>query len=74
MRSPSCTAETRCLFDPVCRDRETACTACLYVSEISCARFNSGLSRKVLFGGQASLVLAAAGSFGGRAWTGFWAP
>ena len=68
------TAETRCLFDPVCRDRETACTACLFLSEISCARFNSALSRKVLFGGQESLVSAAAGTFGGRAWTGFWIP
>jgi DNA-binding transcriptional ArsR family regulator len=68
------TAETRCLFDPVCRDRETACTACLFVSEIGCARFNSALSRKVLFGGQASLVPAAAATFGGRAWTGFWRP
>ena len=68
------TAETRCLFDPVCRDRETACVACLHVSEISCARFNSALSRKVLFGGQTSLLPAAAGTFGGRAWTGFWLP
>jgi hypothetical protein len=68
------TAETRCLFDPVCRDRETACTACLFVSEISCARFNSALSRRVLFGGPASLVPTAAGTFGGRAWTGFWTP
>lgn len=68
------TAETRCLFDPVCRDRETACVACLHVSEISCARFNSALSRKVLFGGPASLLPAAAGTFGGRAWTGFWLP
>ena len=68
------TAETRCLFNPVCRDRETACVACLHVSEISCARFNSALSRKVLFGGQASLLPAAAGTFGGRAWTGFWLP
>jgi len=68
------TAETRCLFDPVCRDRETACTACLFVSEISCARFNSALSRKALFGGPASLVPAVAGTFGGRAWTGFWTP
>jgi hypothetical protein len=68
------TAETRCLFDPVCRDRETACTACLFLSEISCARFNSALSRKVLFGGSESLVPAAAGTFEGRAWTGFWLP
>lgn len=68
------TAETRCLFDPVCRDRETACVACLHVSEISCARFNSALSRKVLFGGQESLLPSAAGTFGGRAWTGFWLP
>jgi len=68
------TAETRCLFDPVCRDRETACVACLHVSEISCSRFNSALSRKVLFGGQASLLTAAAGTFGGRQWTGFWLP
>jgi hypothetical protein len=67
-------AETRCLFDPVCRDRETACAACLHVSEISCARFNSALSRKVLFGGPASLVPAAAGTFGGRQWTGYWIP
>lgn len=68
------TAETRCLFDPVCRDRETACTACLFLSEIACARFNSALSRKVLFGGEQSLVPAATGTFEGRAWTGFWTP
>jgi hypothetical protein len=68
------TAETRCLFDPVCRDRETACAACLFLSEISCARFNSALSRKVLFGGPESLVPSAAGKFEGRAWTGFWIP
>lgn len=68
------TAETRCLFDPVCRDRETACTACLHVAEISCARFNTALSRKVLFGGHASPLPAMAGKFEGRAWTGFWIP
>lgn len=68
------TAETRCLFDPVCRERQAACTACLFVSEISCARFNSALSRKILFGGQRSLVTAAAGTFEGREWSGFWTP
>nr|BFE63994.1 hypothetical protein GCM10020063_085200 [Dactylosporangium thailandense] len=65
-------AETRCLFDPVCRDREAACVACLHVSEISCARFNSALSRNVLFG--APQRVTPSGTARGAQWIRFWSP
>lgn len=68
------TAETRCLFDPVCRSRDAACNACLFVSEISCQRFNSALSRKVLFGGPPLPATATTSTFQARPWTSFWTP
>ena len=68
------TAETRCLFDPVCRSLESACNACLHVSEISCQRFNSALSRKVLFGGPDLMPAGGSSTFQARPWTSFWTP
>lgn len=44
-------AETRCVFDPPCRDAGGgACAACLYVFEAACCRFNTVLDRNRLFG------------------------
>jgi hypothetical protein len=44
-------AETRCVFDPPCRHSfGGACAACLHVSEVACARFNTVLDRNMLFG------------------------
>lgn len=43
--------ESRCVFDPPCRRSfGGACAACLYVSEVACARFNTVLDRNLLFG------------------------
>ena len=38
-----------CIFDPVCETRESVCTACLLLPEISCSHFNSNLGRKYLY-------------------------
>jgi hypothetical protein len=44
-------AESRCVFDPPCRHSfGGACAACLHVSEVACARFNTALDRNLLFG------------------------
>ncbi|MEV8374976.1 hypothetical protein AB0P21_19720 [Kribbella sp. NPDC056861] len=44
-------AETRCVFDPPCREAGGgACAACLYVFEATCCRFNTVLDRNTLFG------------------------
>ncbi|WP_448062652.1 hypothetical protein [Cellulomonas hominis] len=44
-------AEQRCVFDPPCRHAfGGACAACLHVSEVACARFNTVLDRNLLFG------------------------
>ncbi|MEU2179024.1 hypothetical protein ABZ552_32855 [Nocardia sp. NPDC019219] len=44
-------AESRCIFDPPCRETfGGACAACLHVSEVACARFNTVLDRNLLFG------------------------
>lgn len=55
-------AERRCVFDPPCRTHfgahGGACAACLYVAEISCARFNSALSRNYLFGSAPTVTFA----------------
>ncbi|GIU76757.1 MAG: hypothetical protein KatS3mg004_3844 [Bryobacteraceae bacterium] len=42
---------TQCIYDPVCREREGACHACLHLSETSCRFFNLNLNRAFLFGG-----------------------
>jgi hypothetical protein len=55
-------ADRRCVFDPPCRNHTGACAFCMYLSETSCERFNSSLSRWYLFGG----------GEGGITWQGFW--
>jgi len=40
-----------CVYDPVCFYGSGACHSCLYLNEISCAHFNQGLSRHMLFSG-----------------------
>ena len=42
----------RCVYDPVCRDREGNCHACTHLAETSCRFFNLNLSRAFLFGGE----------------------
>lgn len=41
----------RCVYDPVCRERDGACHACIHLSETSCGYFNLNLGRAFLFGG-----------------------
>ena len=40
----------KCIFDPVCLDRDKACTGCLYINEVSCIHFNKDLDRRYLIG------------------------
>jgi len=40
-----------CLYDPLCREKEGSCHACMYLPEISCWAFNKNLSRHYLYGG-----------------------
>ena len=42
----------RCVYDPVCRERDGACHACLHLAETSCKYFNLNLGRTFLFGGE----------------------
>jgi hypothetical protein len=42
----------RCVYDPVCREREASCHACTHLAETSCRFFNLNLSRSLLFGGR----------------------
>jgi hypothetical protein len=41
----------RCVYDPVCSEREGSCHACTHLAETSCRFFNLNLSRAFLFGG-----------------------
>ena len=41
----------RCVYDPVCRERDSACHACTHLAETSCGYFNLNLGRAFLFGG-----------------------
>jgi hypothetical protein len=41
----------RCVYDPVCREREASCHACTHLAETSCRFFNLNLGRSFLFGG-----------------------
>lgn len=54
--------ERRCVFDPPCKNDKGSCAVCMHLSENSCARFNSALSRHYLFGGE----------HGGVTWKAFW--
>lgn len=42
----------RCVYDPVCRERNGNCHACTHLAETSCRFFNLNLGRAFLFGGQ----------------------
>ena len=44
------TASKECVFDPVCREGNGACTGCVYTNEISCQHFNHDLDRNLLIG------------------------
>lgn len=39
-----------CVFDPVCREGDAACTGCIFTNEISCQHFNHDLDRNLLIG------------------------
>ena len=41
----------RCVYDPVCKQREGSCHACTHLAETSCSYFNLNLGRAFLFGG-----------------------
>ena len=40
----------KCIFDPVCIERQKACTGCLFVNEVSCQHFNKDLDRSLIIG------------------------
>lgn len=40
----------KCIFDPICIERQKACTGCLFVNEISCQHFNKDLDRALVVG------------------------
>lgn len=42
---------SRCVYDPVCYEREGSCHACMHLAETSCRFFNLNLNRAFLFGG-----------------------
>ncbi|MFB9461766.1 hypothetical protein [Streptomyces cinereospinus] len=71
-------AETRCVFDPPCRrDFGGACAACLHISEVACARFNTVLDRNLLFGtlplsASPASTPAKSGREEERRWRGYW--
>lgn len=56
--------EGRCVFDPPCRKEHGSCAVCMHLSENSCERFNTVLSRHYLFGGEHE----------GVRWKAFWKP
>ena len=40
----------KCIFDPICIERQKACTGCLFVNEVSCQHFNKDLDRSLVVG------------------------
>lgn len=40
----------KCIFDPICVDKEKACVGCLFLNEVSCQHFNKDLDRGYLCG------------------------
>ena len=40
----------KCIFDPICINKEKACAGCLYLNEVSCRHFNKDLDRSYLCG------------------------
>lgn len=44
------TIAQKCIFDPICIERQKACTGCLFVNEVSCQHFNKDLDRALVVG------------------------
>lgn len=44
------TIAQKCIFDPICIERQKACTGCLFVNEVSCQHFNKDLDRSLVIG------------------------
>jgi hypothetical protein len=40
----------KCIFNPICIDKEKACSGCLFLNEVSCQHFNKDLDRGYLCG------------------------
>lgn len=40
----------KCIFDPICIDKEKACAGCLFLNEVSCRHYNKDLDRSYLCG------------------------
>jgi hypothetical protein len=41
---------SKCIFDPICIERDGACTGCLFLNEVSCEHFNKDLNRALIIG------------------------
>lgn len=46
----ACERSKKCIFDPVCINKEKACAGCLFLNEVSCRHFNKDLDRSYLCG------------------------
>ena len=44
------TIANKCIFDPICIERDGACTGCLFLNEVSCEHFNKDLDRALIIG------------------------
>ncbi len=44
------TLAQKCIFDPICIERDKACAGCLFLNEISCQHFNKDLDRTLVIG------------------------
>ena len=44
------TSAQKCIFDPICIERQQACMGCLFVNEVSCQHFNKDLDRALIVG------------------------
>lgn len=44
------TCAQKCIFDPICIERQKACTGCLFLNEVSCQHFNKDLDRALVIG------------------------
>ena len=40
----------KCIFDPICINKEKACAGCLFLDDVSCRHFNKDLDRSYLCG------------------------
>ena len=40
----------KCIFDPICIERDGACAGCLFLNEVSCEHFNKDLDRALIIG------------------------